>query len=186
MQRSTQQVKRQQTAAGTITIAANGAYTFTPAANFNGAMPTVTYAMVDNNDASDTNTSTLDITITPATDAMSDDNESVNTPEDTAKSGNVMDNLTDADSTSHSVTTFSVAGDATIYTAGQTATTAAGTITIAANGAYTFTPAANFNGAMPTVTYAMVDNNDASDTNTSTLDITITPATDAMSDDMNR
>jgi len=57
---------------------------------------------------------------------MSDDNESVNTPEDTAKSGNVMDNLTDADSTSHSVTTFSVAGDATIYTAGQTATTAAG------------------------------------------------------------
>ena len=168
------------TTAGTITIASNGDYTFTPAANFNGKMPQVTYSMVDNNDASDTDTSTLDIEVTPVADPMSDENEDVTTAEDTTKTGNVMTNLTDSDSNSHSVTGFTVNG--VKYNVGDTATTTAGTITIAANGDYTFTPAANFNGKMPQVTYSMVDNNDASDTDTSTLDIEVTPVTDPMND----
>ncbi|MCG6200678.1 Ig-like domain-containing protein, partial [Psychromonas antarctica] len=154
------------------------AYTFSPAANFVGAMPQVTYALVDNNDPADTDTSTLDIAVTAVTDAMSDDNETLSTAEDTVKSGNVMD-VTDADSSSHSITTFTVAGDSATYTAGDTASTAAGTITITSTGAYTFSPAANFVGAMPQVTYALVDNNDPADTDTSTLDIAVTAVDDA-------
>ena len=168
------------TKAGTITIAADGSYTFTPAENFHGDMPQVTYSMVDNNDATDKDTSTLDIEVTPVTDAMSDKNEAVTTAEDTEKSGNVMDNLSDSDSDSHSVTSFTVNG--ITYEVGKTATTKAGTITIAADGSYTFTPAENFHGDMPQVTYSMVDNNDATDKDTSTLDIEVTPVTDAMSD----
>ncbi|PHS41798.1 MAG: hypothetical protein COB07_01790 [Sulfurovum sp.] len=154
---------------GTITIAINGDYTFSPVTNYSGSVPTVTYTISDGEGGTDT--STLDITVTAVSDPMSDGNENVTTPEDTPITGNVM-NVTDADSTDHTLTTFTVGG--TTYNAGQTATLAnVGTITIAANGAYTFTPENDFNGAVPQVNYAMVDDNDATDTDTSTLDITV-------------
>ena len=51
-----------------------------------------------------------------------------------------------------------MAGDPTVYTAGQTATIAGvGTLTINADGSYTFTPAANYNGAVPVATYTLTD-----------------------------
>ena len=56
------------------------------------------------------------------------------------------------------VTQFQVAGDPTVYTAGQTATIAGvGTLRSTANGSYTFTPAANFNGVVPVATYTLTD-----------------------------
>ncbi|WP_245542282.1 calcium-binding protein [Psychromonas hadalis] len=164
---------------GTLSIAVNGAYTFTPLENYNGNMPQASYTVQNDTDTADTDSSTLDVKVLPITDAISDDNEQVSTLEDTDKSGNVLNNVIDTDSNSHSVTTFSVAGDAIIYTAGQTANTPAGTITIAANGDYTFDPADNFVGNMPQVSYALVDNNDALDTDTSTLDIAVTAVDDA-------
>ncbi len=150
---------------GTITIAANGDYTFTPVANWNGTVPTITYT---------TNTgssSTLDITVTPVDDAsvLAPDTNTV--AEDTPATGNVLSNDSDVDNVL-SVATFTVGG--TTVAAGQTTTIAGvGTITIAVNGDYTFTPDANWNGTVPTVTYT---------TNTgssSTLDITVTPVDDA-------
>uniref|UniRef100_UPI0013CEB29E Ig-like domain-containing protein n=1 Tax=Pseudomonas viridiflava TaxID=33069 RepID=UPI0013CEB29E len=71
--------------------------------------------------------------------------------EDHAATGNVLSNDTDVDS-ALSVASFNVG--ATSYAAGATATIAGvGTITIAANGAYTFTPVQDFNGAVPQIGY---------------------------------
>ncbi|WP_298500570.1 hypothetical protein, partial [uncultured Algibacter sp.] len=76
-------------------------YTFTPATNYNGPVPTIGYDLVDDNDATDTDSSTLDITVAPVTDAITDNNETVSTNEDTPVSGDLFANLTDADSADH-------------------------------------------------------------------------------------
>jgi VCBS repeat-containing protein len=150
---------------GTLTVAANGDYVFTPDANWNGTVPTVTYT---------TNTgssSTLDITVTPVDDAsvLAPDTNTV--AEDTPATGNVLTNDSDVDN-ALSVTSFTVAG--TTVAAGQTTTIAGvGTITVAANGDYVFTPEANWNGSIPTVTYTTNTGSSA------TLDITVTPVPDA-------
>ncbi|MGH8331875.1 MAG: retention module-containing protein, partial [Pseudomonas sp.] len=66
--------------------------------------------------------------------------------EDSVATGNVLNNDSDAD-TPLSVTSFTVAGMAGSFTAGQTATiVGVGTLTIGADGNYTFTPDANYNG----------------------------------------
>ncbi len=158
---------------GTIEFAKDGNFTYTPNDNYHGD-DSFSYTLTDAN--GDSSTATVNIIITPVTDAMADLNETITTPEDTPVSGNVLDNLTDTDSTSHSVTSFTVEGST--YAPGTTATVAGGTLSIASNGAYTFTPDANFNGNMPQATYSIVDNNDASDTDTSTLDVTVTPVND--------
>ena len=103
-------------------------------------------------------------------DAFTDANEAVSTPEDTPISGSVLTGTVSVDGPV-TVTQFQVAGDATVYTAGQTAAIAGvGTLTIDANGGYTFTPAANYNGAVPVATYTLTD---GSSGDTSTLTITV-------------
>ncbi|QVN02020.1 retention module-containing protein [Pseudomonas rhodesiae] len=85
--------------------------------------------------------------------------------------GNVLSNDTDEDS---DLTVKSFTVDGASYEAGKPATIAGvGTITIASNGDYTFTPVKDYNGAVPQIGYT---------TNTgssSTLDLTITPVNDA-------
>jgi VCBS repeat-containing protein len=173
---------------GTLLVNANGTYTFTPAANFHGSVPTATYTIVDNNDPSDTDTSTLDITVTADTDSLIDGNEDTTTQEDISiTNGDLFANLTDSDSTSHSVTEFKIDtnndGLIETFNAGDTANIInVGTLLVNSDGTYTFTPEANFNGTVPTATYTIVDNNDANDTDTSTLDITVTATTDNLVD----
>ncbi|MBV7550711.1 cadherin-like domain-containing protein, partial [Pseudomonas sp. PDM26] len=84
-----------------------------------------------------------------------DASETVSTLEDTALTGSVLSDTSSVDGPV-SVVNFTIG--ATTYTAGSTATIAnVGTLVIAANGAYTFTPAANYNGAVPTVIYTVTD-----------------------------
>ncbi|MFC4862854.1 Ig-like domain-containing protein, partial [Pseudomonas sp. MAHUQ-62] len=152
---------------GTFTLGSNGDYIFTPAQNWNGSVPQVTY--VTNTGSS----STLDITVTPVDDAsvMVPDTNTV--AEDNPATGNVLGNDSDVDNTL-TVASFSVAGVTGSFTAGQSATIAnVGTFTLGSNGDYTFTPAQNWNGSVPQVTY--VTNTGSS----STLDITVTPVNDA-------
>ena len=87
--------------------------------------------------------------------------------EDTPASGNVLTNDSDVDGPALSVTQFTIAGDATIYAAGSTASIAGvGSLLINADGSFTFTPAANYNGPVPTATYTL---SDGSLTDTATL-----------------
>ncbi|WP_305887999.1 tandem-95 repeat protein [Pseudomonas sp. B1(2018)] len=161
---------------GTLIIAANGAYTFTPAANYNGAVPTVTYTVTDGSGTNDT--STLNISVTPVDDSFTDANETVSTLEDTGLTGSVLSGTSSVDG-AVSVVNFTIGS--TTYTAGSTATIAnVGTLVIAANGAYTFTPAANYNGTVPTVTYTVTDGSGPNDT--STLNISVTPVDDSFTD----
>ncbi|MBA1291656.1 retention module-containing protein, partial [Pseudomonas japonica] len=93
--------------------------------------------------------------------------------EDNAATGNVLTNDSDADNTL-SVTGYTVAGVTGTFTAGQSvAVEGIGTLVINANGDYTFTPVANYNGAVPTITYTT--NTGA----TGSLDLTVTAVNDA-------
>ena len=140
---------------GALTIAANGDYTFTPAANYSGPVPVATYTVTDGSSPDDT--STLTITVTPVGDAFADANESVETAEDEELTGNVLIGTSSPDG-AVSVTQFVLAGSATVYLAGQTAAIAGiGALTIEANGDYTFTPAANYSGPVPVATYTVTD-----------------------------
>ena len=71
-------------ARGTLTIAADGAYSFTPAANYSGAVPTITYAMAETSGGTGTVSQTISFDITPVADAPDlEVNKTVNTTEDT-------------------------------------------------------------------------------------------------------
>ncbi|MBV7546897.1 retention module-containing protein, partial [Pseudomonas sp. PDM26] len=163
---------------GTLVIGANGAYTFTPDANYNGAVPTVSYTVTDG-DGSNV-TSTLNIDITPVDDSFTDVSETVSTQEDTAVSGSVLTGTSSVDGPV-SVVNFSIDGVTGTFNAGQTATiTNVGTLVIGTNGAYTFTPDANYNGAVPTVSYTVTDGSGSNVT--STLNIDVTPVDDSFTD----
>ncbi|WP_414876900.1 retention module-containing protein, partial [Pseudomonas sp. IT-196MI5] len=157
---------------GTLVIGTNGAYTFTPDANYNGAVPTVSYTVTDGS------TSTLNIDVTPVDDSFVDASERVTTAEDAPVSGSVLTGTSSVDGPV-SVLSFTI-GDTT-YAAGSTATIAnVGTLVIGANGAYTFTPDANYNGAVPTVSYTVTDGSGSNVT--SALNIDVTPVDDSFTD----
>ena len=162
-------------AEGDLTLNADGSYTFVPAANFNGPVPTVTYSVFD---GTATVTTTLDITVDPVNDAPTAAPDTNSTNEDTTlnvnAAGGVLANDSDIDGDTLTVTQFVVGG--TTFVAGNTANLAEGDLTLNADGSYTFVPAANFNGPVPTVTYSVFD---GTATVTTTLDITVDPVNDA-------
>ncbi|MFZ7319371.1 type I secretion C-terminal target domain-containing protein, partial [Comamonas jiangduensis] len=95
--------------------------------------------------------------------------------EDNTATGNVLTGATDAEDDALTVTEFTVNG--TAYAAGVEATIAnVGTLTIGGNGGYVFTPVANWNGVVPTVSYVV---SDGTTTSTSTLNIDVLPVNDA-------
>ncbi|WP_223533220.1 beta strand repeat-containing protein, partial [Pseudomonas sp. BF-R-30] len=163
---------------GSLVIGANGVYTFTPAENYNGTVPTVSYTVTDGSGSNVT--STLTISVTPVDDNFTDANETVSTLEDAALTGSVLTGTSSVDGPV-SVVNFTIDGVAGTFTAGSTATIAnVGTLVIAANGAYTFTPAANYNGTVPTVSYTVTDGSGSNVT--STLTINVTPVDDSFTD----
>ena len=177
-----------------FTVGSNGAasMTFTGTKSaINTALATLTYAPTLNYNGSDTltittsdlghtgsggtltDTDTVGITITAVDDPSSLTNDTSTVNEDNNATGNVLTNDSDVDNTL-TVASFVVDGDGTTYTAGQTATiTGKGTITIASDGSYTFTPSSNWNGTVPTITYT------TNTGSTATLIITVTAVNDA-------
>ncbi|TEY43423.1 hypothetical protein CIG14_22415, partial [Aeromonas veronii] len=104
-----------------------------------------------------TNESTLSISVTPVNDDFTDNDEQVTISEDSGeKTGNVIDGVSvDGPVT---VQSFSIAGQTGPFVLGQVYTIAGvGSFSLAANGAYSFTPAANYNGTVPVVTYVLTD-----------------------------
>ena len=152
---------------GTVVMNANGSYTYTPNANFNGT-DTFTYSVSDGNGGTDT--ATVSITVNPVNDLPVPSAQSVTTLEDVALQGAVS--ATDADG---DVLTFSVeAGDGPSN----------GTLVMQANGSYTYTPNADYNGT-DSFTYTVTDGNGAPQTATVTIDVTpvadvLTPGTDTL------
>ncbi|WP_415641128.1 Ig-like domain-containing protein, partial [Shewanella loihica] len=159
---------------GILVLNADGSYTFTPNDNWNGSVPVVTYTTNTGDSA------TLTINVTPVNDDFTDDNEVINVNEDSgATTGNVIDG-TSVDG-ELSVQSFSIDGVTGPFTLGQAVNiNGVGSFTLNADGSYSFTPAANYNGPVPVITYVLTD---GSSTDTSTLTITVDPVNDDFTDD---
>ena len=169
-------------AAGTVVSAADvtaGKLVFVPVADANGSpYAHFTFSVQDSAGAFDAAPNTLTLNITPVNDAPVGVADSGTAAEDSTQAGNVLSNDTDVDGDALSVTQFVVGG--TIYAAGATATLAGvGTLLINANGSYTFTPAADYNGPVPVATYAV---SDGTVTSAATLTLAVTPVADIVAD----
>jgi len=142
---------------GTVTVNADGTYTYTPGANFNG---TDSFTVTVSDGRGGTTTSTVNVTIDPVNDAPTVPNYTKTTNEDTPVTGQVVG--TDVD------------GDTLTYTKGTDPSH--GTVTVNADGTYTYVPGANFNG---TDSFTVTVSDGHGGTTTSTVNVTIDPVNDA-------
>ncbi|WP_429220772.1 retention module-containing protein [Aeromonas veronii] len=109
---------------------------------------------------------------------LDDLGETAVTLEDTQVSGNLLDNSTNPDGPADASIVSYDWGINIGVPAGVAATiTGVGTLIINPDGSYTFTPAPNYDGAVPPVSYQVTD---GQDTVTSTLVISITPVDEAV------
>ncbi|MEO6118548.1 MAG: retention module-containing protein, partial [Methylotenera sp.] len=136
---------------------------FVPVSNFNGN-PSFTYTVTDNLGLSDSTPATATITVNPVNDAPVATNGSNSTNEDTAVTGTLATG-TDVDGDTVSIAAASV---------GTFTTTQGGTIVVLANGSYTYTPAADFNGT-DSFAYSITD---GTATTPASLNITVNPIDD--------
>ncbi|MGS2724450.1 retention module-containing protein, partial [Porticoccus sp. GXU_MW_L64] len=144
---------------GTLVLNADGTFTYTPNANFQGA-DSFTYSIDDGQGGTDT--ATVSIAVNAANDAPVAVDDTVTTDEDTPLNNiDVLANDTDQDGDPLSVTN---------------ATATNGTVTINPDGTLNYTPNNNFNG-VDTVTYTVDDGN--SGTANGTLTVTVNPVNDA-------
>ena len=128
-------------------LASASAPVYQPATNVNGNINLT----MTTNDGIQSDVDVSVIQITPVNDNPVLNHESVSTNEDTAVTGNVLTNDIDVDST---LTVSSFTWSGTTYAAGTLAMLqGVGSLVVNANGGYVFTPASNYTGAVPTITY---------------------------------
>ena len=133
-----------------------GAFTYTPTPNVNG-VDSFTFTVDDG--SGPTAPATFDITITPVDDAPIANDDTATTNEDTPAGGTVT-----ATSVDGGTVTFALDSDASN-----------GTATVAAGGAFTYTPDADFNGP-DSFTFSATEDGLSS---TGTISVTVTPVPDA-------
>ena len=151
-----------QPAHGTVTINVDKTVRYTPDANYNG-VDAFTYTVNDGNGGTDT--ATVTVTVSPVNDAPVAVNDSYRTDEDTplrVTVPGVLGNDTDPE------------GDRLV--ALLVTSPARGVLGWNADGSFTYTPAANFNGS-DSFTYRANDGSLSS--NITTISITINPVNDA-------
>lgn len=142
---------------GTINIFGNGNFTYTPAANFNG---TDSFSFRVNDGTVNSAEATVSVSVAAVNDIPVANNGTLNTNEDTPANG--------------TLTASDVEGSTLTFDAGLLAP-AHGTVTINANGSFTYTPAVNFNG---TDSFGFVANDGTSDSLEATIVVTINPIND--------
>jgi len=142
---------------GNLVFNTDGTFTYTPALNYNGAD---SFTFKANDGEFDSNTASVDITVTPLNDPPSADGSSIITDEDTQVGGTVSGSDVDGDTLSYSL----VSGASN------------GVLELNTDGTYSYTPNKNYNGAD---SFSFVANDGAQDSNIATLSITINPINDA-------
>ncbi len=155
-------IKVSDAANGTLTLNANGSFTFTPAANFHGA---TSFTYKANDGAADSNAATATITVSSVNDPPVAANDSASTNEDTpltVSAPGVLGN--DADVDGDGLSAVLVGGPAH------------GQLTLNSNGSYSYTPAANYNGP-DSFTYKA--NDGTVDSSPATVNITVGAINDA-------
>ncbi|OEH68093.1 MAG: hypothetical protein BAX61_04635 [Psychrobacter sp. B29-1] len=136
---------------GTAIVNASGSYSYTPNANFNGS-DSFTYTITD---GTETITQTATITVASVNDLPVSTDSSSSTNEDAEATGTLA-TATDAD------------GDELTYALKDTAVN--GTVIVNADGSYSYTPNANFNGSDSFI-YSIDDGQGGVITQTATIDV---------------
>jgi hypothetical protein len=140
-----------------VVVNADGTFTYTPAANYNGP-DSFTYTLTDAD--GDVSTATVTVGIGAVNDSPVVVNESVSTPEDTTATGNVLSNDGDIDGDALSVTSFTWDGVTHSIAPGDSVAatvSGVGTLTLSSDGGYSFLPADNYSGSVPAVSYTVSD-----------------------------
>lgn len=160
---------------GTIKLEANGAYTFVPFPYYEGTVPQVIYTASDGHGG--VGSTTLDITVTHINHAPQDGDENFNVQQDTplvVVAPGLLANATDLDGDTLVVASFQVAGQSGPFVIGTGyLIPGVGTITINANGSFTYSPAAGYVGGVPSIFYVVSDGEGGTDT--SALYLTMVP-----------
>jgi len=150
---------------GILVINANGTYTYTPGANYNG-IDSFVYQVCDDAVPSKCASATVTITITPVNDQPVAVNDVATIAEDAVLTGtSLLGNDSDPDGNTLTVDTTPVSGPTH------------GVLVINSNGTYIYTPTANYNGT-DSFTYRVCDNGTPSLCSTATVSITVTPVND--------
>ena len=144
---------------GTLDFAADGSFTYTPAADFFGT-DSFTYLVSDGMASS--NVATLTLIVAPVNDAPVAADDEVAIDEDASVTGYVTDNATDAEDDSLTATLLGGPSH--------------GALDFAADGSFTYTPAADFFGA-DSFTYQVSDGQAGS--NIATVNLAVAPVNDA-------
>lgn len=155
---------------GTATLNSFG-ITFTPAADYNGAV-SFTYAV---SDGTASTTGTVSGTVTPVNDAPVAVADSFTTAEDTSITINVLANDTDVDGGDLNV--IMIAGQLVAVNQPIALSSGEGLVTLNADGTITFAPTANYNGPV-SFTYAVGQGPGAAMSST-TVTGTVTAVNDA-------
>uniref|UniRef100_UPI0031D78178 tandem-95 repeat protein n=1 Tax=Chitinophaga sp. TaxID=1869181 RepID=UPI0031D78178 len=147
---------------GTVVLNADGSFTYTPDADYNG-LDSLKYRVCDNGSPGMCDTGTVIFTVTAVNDAPVAVNDAVTVTEDTPATGNVLTNDTD------------VEGDA--LTASLLVAPVNGTVVLNADGSFTYTPNADYNG-LDSLKYRVCDNGSPSMCDTGTVIFTVTAVND--------
>jgi VCBS repeat-containing protein len=143
---------------GGLVLTPDGHFAYTPFPNFYG-IDSFTYKASDG--TLESTIATVVIQVTPVNDPPIANSDSVTGPEDTPVNGNVLGNDVDPDNA--------------VLSAVLVSGPANGSMTLNADGSFTYTPGSNFNGG-DSFTYKASDG--ALDSNTTTVSILITPVND--------
>jgi VCBS repeat-containing protein len=147
---------------GSLTLNADGSFTYAPHANYNGADSFIYKA---HDGSADSNVATVSLTISAVNDAPTATANAFSLDEDgslTAAAPGVLGN--DADVDGNPLSAVLVSGPAH------------GSLTLNADGSFTYTPDANYNGA-DSFSYTATDG--SADSNTATVTLTISAVNDA-------
>ena len=147
---------------GTVALNANGTFTYTPAANFNGSD---SFSFKASDGSLNSNVATESLTIAAVNDAPVAANSSASGSEDTPISGSVS--ATDVDNTPAQLSYFLV---------GTNGGAAHGTVVFHSDGSYTYNPVHDFNGSD---SFSFRANDGLLDSNVATVSLTVSPVNDA-------
>jgi VCBS repeat-containing protein len=163
---------------GDLTINADGSYSFAPALNFTGTLPLITYTVSDGQGGS--NTSTLTLSMAAVNDPPVDGDEAKEVTVNTTLTvingayGDLLNNASDVEGNPLTITGYTIDGIAGTKPVGSAVSIpGVGSITINANGSYSFTPMTNFNGVIPVITYTVSDGVGGTDISTLALSIAL-------------
>jgi len=139
---------------GDFTLNADGSFQFVPSLDYSGSVPNINYTISDGSFTSSANLTIVITNIFPPTAINDYDTAEINTTLSVVAPG-ILVNDFDQDNNAIAVIEFIVNGIS--YTVGQTATFAEGTLSINADGSFTFVPTAGYTGNVPQIIYIISD-----------------------------